>query len=199
MADGSEGPDMSVKHPLQNTWVLYFDGGVYYNKMKKFETWHESLQKVATVSTVEDFWGVFNNIPPPAALPAGANYYFFKEQCYPEMENDANRGGGKWQVITGGKNGPREKLNDIFLNLVMMMVGEQFEGSDNEQVCGAVVQNRQKGDRVAIWTSDAGNGESVMRIGQKFKTATSWEKSIPFMAHMEGKGASAATPSKYTV
>lgn len=26
--------------------VLYFDGGVYYNKMKKFTTWHESLQKV---------------------------------------------------------------------------------------------------------------------------------------------------------
>ena len=26
--------------------VLYFDGGVYYNKMKKLTTWHESLQKV---------------------------------------------------------------------------------------------------------------------------------------------------------
>jgi hypothetical protein len=70
------------------------------------------------MATVEDFWGVINHIPPPAALPAGANYYFFKEQCYPEMENDANKDGGKWQVITGGKTGPREKLNDMFLNLV---------------------------------------------------------------------------------
>eukprot|EP00035_Acanthoeca_spectabilis_P035021 m.32077 g.32077 ORF g.32077 m.32077 type:complete len:200 (+) comp7005_c0_seq1:902-1501(+) len=199
MADASEGPDQSAKHPLQNTWVLYFDGGVYYNKMKKFTTWHESLQKVATISSVEDFWGVFNNIPPPVALPGGANYYFFKEQCYPEMENEANRAGGKWQVITGQKNGPREKLNDVFLDLAMMMVGEQFDGEDNGDICGAVVQNRPKGDRVAIWTSNAANGERVMRIGQKFKAVTMWDKSIPFMAHMEGKGPSAAAPSKYTV
>jgi hypothetical protein len=43
---------------------------------------------VATVGTVEDFWGVINNIPPPTALPPGSNYYFFKEDCYPEMENE---------------------------------------------------------------------------------------------------------------
>ena len=127
---------------------------------------------------MEDFWGVINNIPPPAALPAGSNYYFFKEECYPEMENEvsdqvaafsreqcvcgrvhphesastlcctffyhttspdfvlfgatsvnvmcfgrththkANKDGGKWQVITGTKTGPRERLNDMFLNIV---------------------------------------------------------------------------------
>ena len=50
----------------------------------------------------------------------------------------------------------------------MLMVGEQFDGDDNEGVCGAVVQNRAKGDRVAIWTRDASNGESVMRIGYVF-------------------------------
>eukprot|EP00038_Savillea_parva_P006377 m.163373 g.163373 ORF g.163373 m.163373 type:complete len:199 (+) comp12298_c0_seq1:62-658(+) len=198
MGDASE--DVNVKHPLENTWVLYFDGGVFYNKTKKFTTWKESLQKVASITTVEDFWGVFNNIPPPAALAPGANYYFFKEQCYPEMENEANREGGKWQVITQGKTGGREKLNDMFLNLVMLMVGEQFDGDDNEGVCGAVVQNRAKGDRVAIWTRDASNGESVMRIGEKFKGAMMWDKPIPFLAHMEGKGASAAAGStKYTV
>lgn len=47
----------------------------------------------------------------------------------------------------------------------MMMVGEQFEGSDNDEICGAVVQNRAKGDRVAVWTSNAASGASVMRIG----------------------------------
>jgi hypothetical protein len=47
----------------------------------------------------------------------------------------------------------------------LLMVGEQFDGADNDEVCGAVVQNRQKGDRVAIWTSKATNGEGVMRVG----------------------------------
>ena len=50
----------------------------------------------------------------------------------------------------------------------MMMVGEQFDGADNDDICGAVVQNRAKGDRVAVWTSNAANGEAVMRIGYAF-------------------------------
>jgi len=80
------------------------------------------------------------------------------------------------------------------------MVGEQFDSVDNEDVCGAVVQNRVKGDRVAIWTRNAANGEGVMRIGEKFKSAMMWEKPIPFLAHMEGKGASVAgSSSKMTV
>ena len=29
--------------------VLYFDGGVYYNKQKKLATWHDQLQKVRIV------------------------------------------------------------------------------------------------------------------------------------------------------
>ena len=49
-----------------------------------------------------------------------------------------------------------------------MMVGEQFDGADNDDICGAVVQNRAKGDRVAVWTSNAANGEAVMRIGYVF-------------------------------
>ena len=50
----------------------------------------------------------------------------------------------------------------------MLMVGEQFDGVDNDEICGAVVQNRAKGDRVAIWTSKASNGEAIMRIGCAF-------------------------------
>jgi len=121
MADAGEGPDAGVKHPLQHSWVLHYDAGTYVNKQKGLTEWKEQLQKVATISSVEDFWGVLNNIPTPAQLAPGANYYFFKEQCYPEMENEANKDGGKWQVVTGGAKTPaREKLNDMFLNVVRM-------------------------------------------------------------------------------
>jgi len=80
----------------------------------------------------------------------------------------------------------------------MLMVGEQFEGKDNDDICGAVVQNRGKGDRVAVWTENAANGESVMRIGAKFKEAVMWEKTVPYVAHA-GKGPSSAISAKYQV
>lgn len=44
------------------------------------------------------------------------------------------------------------------------MIGEAFR-EDSDQVCGAVVQLRTKGDKLAVWTKYADKTESVMTIG----------------------------------
>ena len=46
----------------------------------------------------------------------------------------------------------------------MCLVGEGFEDSSDE-VCGAVVQVRNKGDKMAIWTADGKKKDNVMQIG----------------------------------
>jgi translation initiation factor 4E len=50
----------------------------------------------------------------------------------------------------------------------MMMIGEQFETSSDE-VCGAVVNIRQKGDKLALWTGHYDRREDVTRIGTMLK------------------------------
>ncbi len=46
----------------------------------------------------------------------------------------------------------------------MCLVGEVFE-ENNDDICGAVVQNRAKGDKLSIWTADSKNDNSIRMIG----------------------------------
>ena len=69
-------------------------------------------------------------------------------------------------------------MREIFLSLKMCLmtiavycfhqllclVGEAFDDYSDE-VCGAVVNIRNKGDKIAVWTSDYENREAVTHIG----------------------------------
>jgi translation initiation factor 4E len=38
----------------------------------------EDIRKVVGFDSVEEFWGLYNNIVPPSQLPGKANYYLFR-------------------------------------------------------------------------------------------------------------------------
>lgn len=56
------------------------------------------MRKVAKFDSVEEFWGLHNNIVPPSSLGNKADYYLFKEDIIPAWEDSANKNGGKWSV-----------------------------------------------------------------------------------------------------
>jgi len=43
-------PELLIKHPLQNTWALW------YFKNDKRNNWLDNQKVITTFSTVEDFW-----------------------------------------------------------------------------------------------------------------------------------------------
>lgn len=47
---------------------------------------------------------------------------------------------------------------------LLCLVGEAF-GDCSDQVCGAVVNIRTKGDKIAVWTSDYESRDAVTHIG----------------------------------
>jgi translation initiation factor 4E len=47
------------------------------------------------------------------------------------------------------------------------MIGEAFDSYD--EICGAVVNIRPKGDRIAVWTGNYSNKDAILEIGQKLK------------------------------
>ena len=50
--DASLGdPDAVIKHPLQNSWAMWFF------KNDKSRDWKDNLRVITTFDTVEDFWG----------------------------------------------------------------------------------------------------------------------------------------------
>ena len=88
----------------------------------------------------------------------------------------------------------------------MLLVGEQFDtDGDNSQICGAVVQNRQKGDKVSIWTQYSKDKDACMRIGRKFHKALDLPPSVScgYQSHNPdtggARGSSYNTPAMYNI
>jgi len=150
--------------------------------------------KVAMISTVEEFWALYNFIQPASSLTQGSDYYLFKEGIRPMWEDPKNINGGRWHVKgfehersdkfvknPSNKSGTevdiaekeqqqkskqhtKEKLDNHWLELMMAVVGEQF-AELGPYICGVVVNIRNKGDKIAIWTRDAALENENMQIG----------------------------------
>ena len=45
--------DYSIKHPLHNTWTLWFDNP---GRKNSAQNWAQNLKEVFSFTTVEDFW-----------------------------------------------------------------------------------------------------------------------------------------------
>ncbi|XP_074619091.1 eukaryotic translation initiation factor 4E-1A-like [Acropora palmata] len=150
-----------VKHPLQNKWALWF------YKTDKAKSWKANLRLVTSFDTVEDFWAVYNHIKAASRLQSGCDYSLFKEGIQPMWEDERNRQGGRWLVNTS-KNVREQDLDRLWLETLMLLVGESF-GEYSDSVCGAVVQIRAKGDKLAIWTKNAADENANVGIGRKFK------------------------------
>lgn len=51
---------------------------------------------------------------------------------------------------------------------LLLLIGEAFD-QHSDEVCGAVVNIRPKGDKVGVWTRDAHNSASNLKIGFVFE------------------------------
>lgn len=49
----------------------------------------------------------------------------------------------------------------------MCLIGEAFDSF--ESICGVVVNVRNKGDKIAIWTNDCKNERIILDVGQKLR------------------------------
>ncbi|KAI8046044.1 eukaryotic translation initiation factor 4E1-like [Drosophila gunungcola] len=145
------------KHQLQNTWILYF----LDNNPRK--SWEDVLTKIGTLSTVEDFWGLYYRIEKPSKLKLGSDYMFFKENIRPMWEDPINLQGGRWLITIGSAF--KDDLDIIWLDVLLCLIGEACDHCD--QICGAAVRIRRKVNKISIWTNDAKDEEAILEIGYK--------------------------------
>ncbi|XP_055929013.1 eukaryotic translation initiation factor 4E-1A-like [Argiope bruennichi] len=160
-APGEQNPELMIKHPLQNMWSLWF----YKNDRTK--SWEENLMEIITFDTVEDFWALYNHLEVVSKIPVGCDYALFKHGIKPMWEDTRNKQGGRW-LLNVQKSQRNSDLNNYWLEILLCLIGEAF-GEHSDDVCGAVVQIRNKGDKLAVWTADVKHHDSIMKIGQIIK------------------------------
>lgn len=152
--------DFSIKHPLQNKWTLW------YFENDRTNTWEKNQKVIASFDTVEDFWSLYNHIKLASELRQGCDYSLFKHGVRPMWEDETNKRGGRWLISLDRKQRGND-LDRFWLDIILCLIGEAFENSDD--VCGAVVNIRSKGDKIGIWTKNATRSEAVLEIGRKLK------------------------------
>ncbi|KAH8302779.1 hypothetical protein KR044_010739 [Drosophila immigrans] len=149
------------KHPLQNTWTLW------YLEHDRSKSWEDMQNEITSFDTVEDFWSLYNHIKPPSEIKQGSDYSLFKKGIRPMWEDAANKQGGRW-VITLNKSSKND-LDNLWLDVLLCLIGEAFDHSD--QICGAVVNIRGKTNKISIWTANGNNEEAALEIGHKLRDA----------------------------
>lgn len=194
--DGVEDllPELQIKHPLQNTWTLWY----YENDRNK--TWEENQREIISFDTAEDFWSLYNHIKMASDLHQGCDYSLFKKGIRPMWEDDANKQGGRW-LINLAKNQRANELDKYWLEILLCMIGEAFD-ENSEDICGAVVNVRSKGDKIGVWTADAQKSQSVMEIGRKLKQRLSIGRNVTigYQIHKDTMvKAGSVTKNTYTV
>ncbi|XP_022919027.1 eukaryotic translation initiation factor 4E-1A-like isoform X1 [Onthophagus taurus] len=185
--------DYSMKHPLQNCWTLW------YFENDRANTWEKNQKEIASFETVEDFWSLYNHIKLASELRQGCDYSLFKKGIRPMWEDDANKRGGRW-LINLDKKQRGNDLDRFWLDVILCLIGEAFENS--EDVCGAVVNIRGKGDKIGIWTADAMRAAAVIEIGRKLKDRLriSPKVTIGYQVHKDTiDKAGSVTKNSYTV
>ncbi|KAK7694855.1 hypothetical protein QCA50_002043 [Cerrena zonata] len=208
----SDPKNFNVKHPLFSPWTLWFDSPATKGRnlpqtpMSSFpqtplpqtpgglaaaaQGWMEDIKRVISFDSVEEFWGLYNNIVPPSQLPQKANYYLFKEGIIPAWEDEENKNGGKWSIqLPKDKN--RANVDKMWLYTMLAAIGETFDpvvvdaespdSPPSSLITGVIVSTRPQFYRLSIWTRTAPNGSAtdedtklkdrVEAIGRHFKTS----------------------------
>ncbi|EPB93114.1 hypothetical protein HMPREF1544_00188 [Mucor circinelloides 1006PhL] len=154
----SETIDYTVKHPLQNTWTLWFDNP---GKKASAQSWADNLKEIINIDTVEDFWSTFNNVAKVNHLGPSSNYHLFKQGIRPEWEDEANAEGGKFG-IQFPKNKAGDAINEYWMYLLLAVIGEQL--ATDEEICGAVISVRKSFYRIALWVKTSDDEEKIEKI-----------------------------------
>lgn len=99
----------NIRHPLQSKWTLWYRASTKptstaVKNAAKSDNWEASLQCVNTVDTIEDFWGMYNNVPGIDKMEDSSDYMFFKEGIRPAWEDPANANGGSFTLQFKGSN-----------------------------------------------------------------------------------------------
>jgi len=200
LPSGAISPDptnLTIKHPLQHRWTMWYDNA---GKRTSQSSWGDHLRKIVTFDTVEDFWGLYNNIVPASKLAAGANYHLFKEGIEPKWEDPENEKGGKWIITIPPKN--RNAILDKFwLWTLLACIGESFE--DESEVSGCVVSARRAADKIALWSKTSTNDGAAKRLGRQLKLSLEIPDNqiIGYQAHADAmkKNSSFNSKNRYEV
>ena len=140
--------------------------------------YENSIKTITTVTTVEEFWKAYDYLRRPNDLPTTTDYHFFKDGIKPTWEDPHNARGGKWIVRL-----PKGLASRYWEEVILALIGGQFPGIPDGEICGLVISIRYSEDILGIWNRSAHDREMIDRLRDAIKRVLQ----LPSFATMEYK------------
>jgi len=135
--------------PLHTEWTFYVDKAPPAGAC--LDDYTKNLRTIYTVSTIEGFWQVFNNIPFPSRLGSRYSFHLMRGTRKPIWEDPLCENGGCWKLKVG-----KQFTDTVWQELVLAAIGEQFNSCvmKEDSVIGISVSIRDRDDQFQIWNQD---------------------------------------------
>ena len=141
-------------------WFTFFKK----SKDKQLEEFEDNLKEISSFDTAEEFWGIYQHMKRPDALPRGCEFFLFKKGIKPLWEDMANVGGGRFYLSMKKSNVTNKVWEDLLIATILLRK-EDFNG-----INGVVLNVRTSEVIMSIWTKSLTDEEI-----QKIKT---WLKEV---------------------
>lgn len=104
------------------------------------------------VLQVEGFWEFYSHLKRPSEVQAPSDYQMFRKDIKPMWEDPNNKDGGKWLIRV-----KKEYSDRLWEDLLLAIVGNQFESAGHGEVNGAVMSIRETHDVISVWNRTSDN------------------------------------------
>jgi hypothetical protein len=128
--------------PLSSKWIYY------YHDLKNTDWSSESYNKLAEINTVQEYWGVENELEDKT----NHIYFLFKNNIPPQWELEENKNGGAWSFRI-----PKDFSNDAWEELSMLLIGQTLTKNldDMKTINGISITPKVKFCILKIWNTNS--------------------------------------------
>ncbi|WAR25106.1 IF4E3-like protein [Mya arenaria] len=133
--------------PLNTPWTFYLDKSTPGTSAAEYAA---CLRKLYTVSTVQGFWSVYNNIPTVNKLGSRYSYHLMRHERRPVWEDPYNCNGGNWRMKCH-----KWDTQKVWQELLLAAIGEHLSDflAEGDEISGISVSMRERDDIVTIWNT----------------------------------------------
>lgn len=156
-------------HLLLHTWTLW-----HYKKSD--QNWEDSLNKVYTIDSVEQFWSLFLNIKTPSQLETDSGYLFFKGNNKPIVEL-YYKNGGKWVFMINLD----ENIDYYWIYILMCVIGEYI--GDFDILNGLYIYKTNNKVTLQVWLNTVTKQKEINNIAIKLRKYSNFKNQIYYMPH----------------